>query len=60
MRRSITLLFVTLLVLAMVSPARAAAGDLDTAFDGDGVAVVTFSSSSTSNALVVQGNGKII
>ena len=60
MRRSITLLFVTLLVLAMVSPARAAAGDLDTAFDGDGVAVVTFSSSSTSNAVVVQGNGKII
>ena len=49
-----------LIILGMASPARAAAGDLDPTFGGDGKVVTQISSSDSARDLAVQSDGKIV
>src|SRR5207244_2605376 len=52
--------FVTLLVIAIAPAAEAAPGDLDTSFDGDGVAEADFGVGVIAQELAIDGSDRIV
>jgi uncharacterized delta-60 repeat protein len=59
-RATILLLAGTALVLAVIGPARGAAGDLDTTFGYQGTVVTEIGPIAYANGLVLQPDGKIV
>jgi uncharacterized delta-60 repeat protein len=59
-RALLSTLVVLVVTAALPLLARAAAGDLDPSFDGDGIVVTDFGANETASALAIQPDGKIV